>query len=76
MTKTKFRTKWEDYFRSFTDEQLFAIHFLISDMHKNGKWFEYVGKVTDAWVKAQRNKEKVSVKTTDTEVVQEQQAVH
>jgi|TARA_B100001971_G_C18199864_1_gene543869 hypothetical protein len=81
MTKKRFRARWENYFSSFTDEQLFAIQYLVADMHKSGNWFAFVGKVTDAWVRSQRKDEEPTVeestvKPLDEEVIQEQHAVH
>lgn len=76
MTKKMFRQRWEKYFSSFTNEQLYAIHFLVNDMYKNGKWFEYVGKVTDAYVRLQQAKDVSPEKNEVKEVTQEQQAVH
>ena len=76
MTRKMFRQRWEKYFSSFTNEQLYAFHFLVSDMHKNGKWFEYVGKVTDAYVRLQQAKDVSPEKNEVKEVTQEQQAVH
>ena len=45
-------------------------------MHKNGEWFEYVGKVTDAWLMSNRNEQELSTKTMSVEADQEQQVVH
>ena len=76
MTKKRFRAIWENYFGSFTDEQLLAIRCLVGNMHKNGEWFEYVGRVTDAWVVNNRNEKELPTKTASVEAAQEQQAVH
>lgn len=76
MTKKRFRAIWENYFGSFTDEQLLAIRCLVGNMHKNSEWFEYVGRVTDAWVVNNRNEKELPTKTVSVEAAQEQQAVH
>ena len=50
MTRTRFRERWEPYFSSFTDNELFAIKFMVSEMHQKATWFTTVGRIIDAWV--------------------------
>jgi hypothetical protein len=54
MIKSRFRTRWEPYFSSFTDNELFAIKFIVSEMHQKASWFTTVGRIIDAWVVLQR----------------------
>ena len=44
MRKTFFRKKWEPYFSSFTDNELFALKFMVSEMHRKATWFTNVGR--------------------------------
>ena len=57
MVKRRFRTRWEPYFSSFTDNELFAIKFIVSEMHQKATWFTTVGEIIDAWVVLQRKEE-------------------
>ena len=34
MTKKQFREKWEPYFSSFSDNELFALKIIVSEMHR------------------------------------------
>ena len=57
MTKSSFRKRWEPYFSSFNDNELFAIKFMVSEMHQKASWFTTVGRIIDAWVALQRKDE-------------------
>ena len=57
MTKTSFRKRWEPYFSSFTDNELFALKFIVSEMHQKATWFTTVGRIIDTWVALQRKEE-------------------
>ena len=57
MTRTRFRERWEPYFASFTDNELFAIKFMVSEMHQKATWVTTVGRIIDAWVGLQRKDE-------------------
>ena len=57
MTKSSFRKRWEPYFSSFSDNELFAIKFMVSELHQKASWFTTVGRIIDAWVALQRRDE-------------------
>ena len=57
MTKKQFREKWEPYFSSFTENELFALKIIVSEMHQKATWFTTVGGIIDAWVVLQRKEE-------------------
>ena len=57
MTKTRFREKWEPYFSSFTENELFALKIIVSEMHQKATWFTTVGGIIDAWVVLQRRED-------------------
>lgn len=78
MRKTFFRQKWEPYFSSFTDNELFALKFMVSEMHRKATWFTNVGRIMDAWVTLQRKDQLAEAEQLVEEAVAEQpeHAVH
>ena len=78
MTKKFFREKWEPYFSSFNDNELFALKFMVSEMHWKATWFTTVGRIMDAWVVVQRKDQVAEAEQLVEEAAAEQQehAVH
>ena len=78
MTRQFFREKWEPYFSSFTDNELFALKFMVSEMHRKATWFTNVGRIIDAWVVVQRKDQVAEAEQLVEEAAAEQQehAVH
>ena len=78
MTRTFFRKKWEPYFSSFTDSELFTLKFMVSEMHRKATWFTNVGRIMDAWVTLQRKDQLAEAEQLVEEAVAEQpeHAVH
>ena len=70
MTKKDFRHRWEAYFSSFTDAELFAIHLWINSMQAECKWYTYVGKIWDAHTRVDASQE------AESSQLREEQAVH
>ena len=78
MTKTRLRERWEPYFSSFTEKELFALKIIVSEMHQKATWFTTVGGIIDAWVALQRKEEAPTAEPLIEDVPAEQpeHAVH
>ena len=78
MTKTRFRERWEPYFSSFTENELFALKIIVSEMHQKATWFTTVGGIIDAWVALQRKDQAAEAEQLVEKAAAEQQehAVH
>ena len=48
MTKKNFRSRWEPYFSQFNDAELVAVQLWVKRMYKNGEWYGYCGRISDA----------------------------